>query len=109
MNPYEPPQSAPPTEAGACINSIGTITSRFHFTPEHLIETLARFRSQGSGRWLWRWFRYFAATVFLFVAIIGWFVPQYWASAFMVVLTIVMFFPHKIDDYLATRNFKRSP
>lgn len=27
----------------------------------------------------------------------------------MVALTIFMFFPHKIDEYLSTRNFKKSP
>jgi hypothetical protein len=109
LNPYEPPRSESRTDAGTNATSVGTITSRFQFTPEHLIETLDRFRSQRPGRGLWRWFRRFAATIFLLVAIAGLFVPQYWASAFMVAITIFMFFPHKIDDFLATRNFKKSP
>jgi len=45
----------------------------------------------------------------LLVAIAGFFGPQYWASALMVAFTIFMFFPHKIDNFLATRNFKKSP
>ncbi len=109
LNPYEPLQNDPRTDTGTNITSVGVITSRFRFTPEHLIETLDRFRSQRAGRGLWRWFRRFAAMIFLLVAIVGLLVPQFWASAFMVALTIFMFFPHKIDDFLATRNFKRSP
>jgi hypothetical protein len=109
LNPYEPPRSESRNDAGTNETSIGTITARFCFTSEHLIETLDRFRSQQPGRGVWRWFRHFAATIFLLVAMVGLFVPQYWASAFMVALTIFMYFPHKIDNLLAVRNFKKSP
>ncbi len=85
------------------------ITSRFVFTPQHLVDTLTRYRLQHRGRWLWRWFRWVAAFIFVLVAFIGLFVPQYIASAFMMALAIILFFLHKIDDYLATRSFRNSP
>ncbi|GAA5510084.1 hypothetical protein Rcae01_05590 [Novipirellula caenicola] len=108
LNPYDPTVAASETN-GSSSDSIGTITSRFTFTSDHLSDSLARYRSQHKGRRIWRWFRYFAAFLFLIVAIFGLFVPQYFASAFMVALTIFMFFPHKIDDLLARSRFRKSP
>ncbi len=109
MNPYDPPLAESHDIGDVDPSSIGTITSRFSFTSQHLVDTLTRFRSQHSGRRLWRWFRFVAAFIFVLVAIVGLFIPQYFASAFMVALAIFAFFPHKIDDYLATRNFRKSP
>ncbi|WP_186776270.1 YcxB family protein [Rubripirellula reticaptiva] len=109
LNPYDPPLSESHDIGDINPSSVDTITSRFSFTSQHLIDTLTRFRSQHSGRRLWRWLRWVAAFIFVLVAIAGLFIPQYFASAFMVALAIFAFFPHKIDDYLATRNFRRSP
>jgi len=109
MNPYDSPRADSQHGTIFDTGSVGTIASRFVFTPEHLVDTLERFRSQHPARQWWRWFRYFAALIFVLVALAGLFVPQHWVSAFMAALAIFMFFPHKIDDYLATRNFRKSP
>lgn len=109
VNPYEPPTPASTTKEDAAAGDSGALTARVLFTSEHLIETLTRYRSQHLGRRIWKWFRYAAALVFLIVAVIGFFIPQYGASVFMLALAIFMFFPHKIDDFLAQRNFRKSP
>jgi hypothetical protein len=109
VNPYDPPRTESHDSVDVDAGPDGTITARFFFTPQHLINTLTRYRSQHSGRRVWLWFRYVAAVIFLFVAVVGLFIPQYAASAFMVALAIFMFFPHKIDDYLASRSFRKSP
>lgn len=109
VNPYEPPRTDSRPEMISDLVSVGTITSRFDFTPKHLIDTLERFRSQGFGRRFWNWFRYFAAFIFLLIAVGGLIVTQYWATIFGLTLTMLMFFSYKIDDKLAVRNFKKSP
>lgn len=109
VNPYDPPLADSQGIAALDLGSVGAVTSRFLLTPQHLIDTLARYRSQHSGRRLWRWLRFIIAFLFTLVAIAGLFVPQYFASAIMVAVAIFMFFPHKIDDYLAARSFRKSP
>lgn len=106
MNPYDPPLQASIT---ADAGNRDTLTARFVFSSDHLIETLTRYRSQRFGRWIWNWLRYAAAFVFLVVAVAALFVPQYGASVFMLTSAVFMFFPHKIDDFLAKRNFRKSP
>lgn len=50
LKPYEPPRSEFQADGDANVSLVGSITSRFHFTPEYWIETLDRFRSQQPGR-----------------------------------------------------------
>jgi hypothetical protein len=109
LNPYEPPQGDPLTDAGTNTTSVGTIASRFRFTTEHFVETLDRLRSQQSERSLWRSLRPLAVTLFLLFAYGGLLESQYWITFLMVMLTIFMFFPHKVGNHFATRNFEKSP
>lgn len=109
VNPYNPPSPASETSGGESPGCFNAVNASFVFSPEHLVETLTRYRSQHLGRRIWRWVRYFAAFIFLVVAFVGLFIPQYGASAFMLALAVFMFFPHKIDDFLARRNFRKSP
>ncbi|WP_197138574.1 YcxB family protein [Crateriforma conspicua] len=109
VNPYDPPLPASTDTDGESPHAGNAVTATFVFSPEHLIETLTRYRSQHLGRRIWRWVRYAAALVFLLVTVVGLFIPQYVASIFMLALAVFMFFPHKVDDFLARRNFHKSP
>ncbi len=101
VNPYEPPLESSPIAGDGAPTSVGTITSQFLFTSDYMIEALSRHRSQHAGRRIWRWFRYVVAVLFLYIAILGLSVQQYFGAAFTVAFTVFMFFPHKIDDVLA--------
>ncbi|TWT66107.1 YcxB family protein [Allorhodopirellula solitaria] len=108
-NPYEPPTPVSRPDDDAAIGSADTITATYLFTADHLLETLSRYRSQHLGRRIWTWFRFAIAIMLLAAALVGLFVPQYIASAVMFAMAVFMFFPHKIDNFFARRNFRRSP
>ena len=110
VNPYDPPLTAPYVSG-----EIGAVTSTIVLSPDHLVETLNRYRSQHRGRRTWRWARFVLASVFLLVGG-GMLASQSTSTAsdlatagFMIALAVFMFLPHKIDDFFARRSFLKSP
>lgn len=109
MNPYDPPSSTSPLAADAETGDIDRITATFLFSPEYLVVTLKRYREQHFGFRIWKWVRCMVAFLLVMFAVAGLFIPQYGVSAFMLVCAALMLFPRTIDDFLARRNFRKSP
>ena len=86
-----------------------SIVCDFECTPEHLTETLARYRSQHRVRGLWTWIRILFALFFLLLAFFFFRDQRYVETALFVGLTVFIFISPKLDDQLARRRLTKSP
>ena len=111
MNPYEATivDFRQPPDAG--VSYAGTqIRATITYDGDYLVEALTRYRSQHLVRRMWNRFRYAIAIFFVIIAIAsGLLTQEYWAPVFLVTIAVLMFFPHKLDNYLARRRLKSSP
>ena len=110
MNPYDPPLQASLLVDDDATGGVDMITAKYLLSPEHVVETLRRLRSQqffGCG--IGQWFRYAAGLMFLIVSLTGLFYPKLGASAFLLLPAIYMFFWYKIVHFHARRIFRKSP
>ncbi len=108
-NPYETPRSSLPITEHADVSTVGIVTARILFTPEHIIETLERYYQQLSWIRLCRKLIFVASIVFLLFAVLTLFKQSYIVATVMFIFAVCLSFTHKIDEYLARRNFRRSP
>ncbi len=120
-NPYKAPQGQIDTRSSDMPDLIAT--ARFIFTQDHFMETLNRIRSQSRLRRAWLWFRYIPVTFFMLGALMILFAPLVSSPidrapsflmslsmfAFLLALSVLCYVPHKFDDFLLKRQFKKSP
>lgn len=119
-NPYEVPRSegleVHHLESDV-VDSDKTVTAKFLFSFEHCAESMDRHFQQAPAQTVWKWIRWTAATVILFVAIVGTigaiFAGPPWFHILLILipyfLAFVGYYPRPFNRYFALRKIRKSP
>lgn len=106
-NPYQ----APPEDASSTTSPPpgpdAEIVSRFDFTPEHLLTTLAQYRK--AGRRLWSRVRITLGAMGLLAALVYLRIDEPLPAVMMLVCGVVLLLTQRLNNYFVIRAFRASP
>lgn len=110
VNPYDPTPAKRQVGEQPTLDAPGNIVCRLVFTPDHMIETLSRYRSQYLGRQVGVAIRYTCASILMAAALFAFlYLQNYRAGALMLAFACFLFVSHMIDNFLARRRLHKSP
>ncbi len=111
MNPYLPSAAADAQAEfrHSAFSHDREITATIRYSSDHLIEALSRYRSQHTLRKVFGWIRGLIGLAFLVLALLDLLSPPYKLFAILLPLAILLFVPHKIDNFLMRRRLRASP
>ncbi|MEM6690940.1 MAG: YcxB family protein [Planctomycetota bacterium] len=109
MNPFDPPGVPDDLPRAKPERELDVVTSRLLYTSEHLLETLARYRSQRLLFNVMRWMCILGGMVCFLGSIVALLNADFAICIGAAAFAVFLFFARKLDDLIALRSFRHSP